>query len=84
MAAYFILRNNIGCLIFYHKITLLVTQLPMDTHSTRASDADGEDPDTAMATPLMNYRAVHCSMEILPPSFDEGTKDGFLLIGLGD
>ena len=44
----------------------------------------GEDPDTAMATPLMNYRAVHSSMEILPPSFDEGTKDGFLLIGLGD
>ena len=83
MAAYFLLRNNIGCLIFYHKITL-VTQLPIDTHSTRASDADGEDPDTAMATPLMNYRAVHSSMEILPPSFDEGTKDGFLLIGLGD
>ena len=43
-----------------------------------------EDPNTAMATPLMNYRAVHSSMEILPPSFDEGTKDGFLLIGLGD
>ena len=40
--------------------------------------------DLAMAPPLMNYRAVHSSMEILPPSFDEGTKDGFLLIGLGD
>ena len=46
----FLLRNNIGSLIFYHKITL-VTQLPMDTHSTRVSYADGEDPDTAMATP---------------------------------